>query len=194
MNQTQYIIASLPRCRTAWVANWLTAGPSWCYHDPALEVRELGNLLDLLRSTRKPFVGLCDTGVATYWRILFEALPHARLIVLHRPWEEVKDSWLRWAKDYPAMVGPKFMDRLARMREEFEAMDTLTRDRERMDVEVKDLDRLETCRDLWEFVAPGHPLDEPRCVSLLERKVEVMLPKLVRHPQMVAAIKELEGH
>lgn len=93
-----YFIFSLPRSGTSWLSLFLTDRSSYCYHEPTADftphewVRRAAN--------RPETVGAIDTGAARYDALIRAAAPHARLFVLLRDPEEIKQSL-----NYAGMLG-----------------------------------------------------------------------------------------
>lgn len=90
-----FLILSTPRSGSAWLANFLTTGPVFCYHDPGAG----GPLSRLERQA--PITGAIDTGV---WMFKHE-LPRVKLLLAldRRPREVVqscRDAGLSTAIDF----------------------------------------------------------------------------------------------
>jgi hypothetical protein len=83
-----FIILSLPRSRSAWLAAFLSYPPKQCGHDIASESRSVPDFLNRLAR----FDGTCETGAVVGWQLIHWYIPQARIIVVKRPVEEIKRS------------------------------------------------------------------------------------------------------
>lgn len=84
-----FIIYALPRSRTTWLARFLSYGSWTCHHDAAGEVDTLAGLAERLR---QPHVGMCETALGFASRALYRLVQHARVLVVRRPREAIRDS------------------------------------------------------------------------------------------------------
>jgi hypothetical protein len=124
-----FLILSLPRSGSAWLANFLTYGPVYCYHEPMAE----GSLEQL--QPQAPLTGAIDTG-AWMWPELIPA--GVRLFALAREPRRVSRS-LR-AVDLPD--DPDF----AKFRETTSGLVTFDYER---------LFEVEYLRGVWRAIAGG---------------------------------------
>lgn len=85
-----FFIYSLPRSRTAWIANFLTYGKSYCYHEPSLGMFDLTELITLFR--KRPITGSSDCANVLMIDRIQELFPDSKSIVIERPIEEVSYS------------------------------------------------------------------------------------------------------
>ena len=88
---TPYFIASLPRSRTAWLANFLTYGPSFCFHEPMNQV-SLAQYPWLLGSVGTEFAGSSDSVNTLVMEQLIDMFPDAKIVVIKRDIGRVKES------------------------------------------------------------------------------------------------------
>lgn len=89
-----FFICALPRSRTAWLANFLTFGDSFCFHEPAVGITSFPYLRRLFESTGRQVVGSSDCGNAWIADGLAREFPDCRFVVVHRPLEEVRQGML----------------------------------------------------------------------------------------------------
>lgn len=83
-----YFICSLPRSRTAWLANFLSYGPSHCFHEPFNE-HFVEDLRTTFLSTGKEYVGISDSLSTLFIADLLDTFPEAKLVLIRRPVLEV---------------------------------------------------------------------------------------------------------
>src|ERR1700691_5659915 len=93
MSHAPFIVFSLPRSRSPWIARFLSYGGRPCGHDLATECASLDEFATLLRG---PYVGTVETGAVVGWRALRRRLPEARMAVIRRPVPEVYASLARF--------------------------------------------------------------------------------------------------
>lgn len=86
-----FFIASLPRSRTAWLANFLTYGPSYCFHEPLAEC-PLESYPQLLNSTGTYFSGVADSLNCLFMEQLVDMFPKAKIVIVRREIGEVAES------------------------------------------------------------------------------------------------------
>jgi hypothetical protein len=88
---TPFFICSLPRSRTAWLANFLTYGPSYCFHEPMHQV-PLAQYPWLLGSVGTEFAGSSDSVNTLVMEQLIDMFPIAKIVVIKRDIGRVKES------------------------------------------------------------------------------------------------------
>lgn len=170
-----FFILSLPRSRTAWLANFLTFENSFCFHEGLLECDKVDKLKSLFASTGKQIVGNSDCGNILFLDELIKAFPDAKYVVIKRPLEEVKKEmrgmglgdWDGWTLD----ISEK------RMNEVMKDVDALI-------IDYHDLDE-QACKQIWDHCI-GTPFNSTRWRMLdgldiqiiLQKKLEYMRSKL----------------
>lgn len=95
-----FFITGLPRARSAWMANLLTAGNCFCHHDLWCQADDdLEKLKPLLWATGTPWVGVSDPMNAMHWQNLIATYPEARWLILERDVDDVRASWRKLGWD-----------------------------------------------------------------------------------------------
>jgi len=185
MQPDVYIIAAMPRSRTAWLANLLTHRSSHCLHDPGIDCESIEDLLAMVREAGSPdrigasFVGIADTGVAHYWEALFDALPQARVVLVERDLGEIKASWRRYTRDHPELNGDRSDAIFDDIHRKFAALRRAVRLREALVVQFRDMRQVDVCGEIWEFCCPGVKFNEARCAWLQTVNVQVSVASYV---------------
>lgn len=87
-----FFICALPRSRTAWLANYLTYGDSFCFHEPAVGLSSFTEMRRLFESAGRKVVGSADCGNAWIVDGLAREFPDCRFVVVRRPLQEVRQS------------------------------------------------------------------------------------------------------
>lgn len=93
MNAPPFLILGLPRSRTAWLARFLTYRDWHCGHEELLRCRSFDDLRSWLA---QPCTGSAETVAAPFWRLIPKLAPHARIVVVRRPVDEVVASLMRF--------------------------------------------------------------------------------------------------
>jgi hypothetical protein len=96
-----FIIFSLPRSRSAWMARFLSYGGNFCGHDLAPRCGTMAEFADLLGGS---FIGSTETGAVIGWRAIRRLLPDARIVVVRRPVRQVYDSLCAFGLGSPALL------------------------------------------------------------------------------------------
>lgn len=189
------LIVSLPRTRTAWVANYLTYGPSWCAHDALKDCDSIGQVelwLDGIPASRPHLrsIGVSDSGLALFYPLWKDRFPHARIVVLVQPWERAAASFLEAFREhhYPGLGPPD----PGATRDHFRRLDAcVQRVRAEWPLEqllvlsAEQLDNPAHTRRLWEFCVPGEPWDEERWRMLDALRVTVIPEKVQFDPAII---------
>ena len=180
-----FFITGLPRSRTAWLANFLTTGASYCAHDALLGVSSFVELDAKLRALPGELRGDSDSAALLFAPRLFAMYPEARWVVVLRDPEEVVWSLLSME---PYAGIEKLSATVAKATVALGIKDT-----ERLYgnprvhfVEFEALDSMATLRGIWEWClgdrVPWCPeraamLDVMR-VEVIPAKVDVSLPAM----------------
>jgi hypothetical protein len=85
-------VLSLPRSRTAWLANFLTYGPCIALHEPLADCSSLDDLDQRMRDTGAPVVVVCDTSLTMLSQQLVNRYPNARYVMILRDADAVRES------------------------------------------------------------------------------------------------------
>lgn len=96
-----FIVFSLPRSRSAWIARFLSYGERRCGHDIATECASLDEFTSRLRGE---YAGTAETGAVVGWRSLRRRIPDARIAVVRRPVHEVYQSLSRFGLGYQVLM------------------------------------------------------------------------------------------
>lgn len=108
-----FIVLSLPRSRSAWLRYYLGyPGLRPVGHDLAARCGSLAEF----RAGLEELAGTCETGAVLGWRVLREEFPDARLAVVRRPVEQVRESLARFGVDMGQDLDEKaaLLDEVAR--------------------------------------------------------------------------------
>lgn len=142
-----FFILSLPRSRTAWLANFLTYDGAFCFHEGLLQTASLYQLRGLFESTGKQIVGNSDCANVFFLDEIQDLYPDAVFIHIRRNLEDVLSS-------------------LEDMTEDFRDFQTVHMAHSRLrwlGVPTFDFDELDesACREIWKLCV-GTPFDRQR--------------------------------
>lgn len=148
-----FMMISMPRSRSTWLANWLTTEKTLCFHDPLRDQA----LEDLEAYETDKRFGIADTSLFFYGARL-NRHPAKKLIV-HRKATEVSRS-----------IGDKLDPNCARQ------LDTIYG----MHVQFEDINH--QAKDIWQYLI-GDGFDQERFDSLLQMNIEPHFPGMQRVSQ-----------
>lgn len=92
---TVFFIVGLPRSRTAWLANFLSVGDTFCHHDLWSKAGSLKEFTELLWQPGASNVGNSDPANALHFDALTQEYPDAEWLIVNRPIGEVHTSCRR---------------------------------------------------------------------------------------------------
>jgi Sulfotransferase domain len=164
-----FFVMSLPRSRTAWLANFLTYEDSYCFHEGLLQVPSPLHFRELFSSTGKSVVGNSDCGNVFFINEILDTFPDAKFVVVDRPPEEVVDSL--------QAMGPQFADEGA----VWHAYELLQKFKREHDALVVNYDALSytTYRMIWDHCV-GSIFDHQRTVMLDGLDIQIIIDKKLR--------------
>lgn len=90
-----FFVTGLPRSRTAWIANYLTYGKTFCFHDGFCGLAhplELKDKFDAMRTNGFETVGNSDPANLYFVDTLLEAFPDAYWMVIKRDLKEAQKA------------------------------------------------------------------------------------------------------
>ena len=170
---SSFLITGYPRSRTAWLANWMTYGRSFCFHEavkwaPPCEVPEL------LASAGTVFAGTSDSLLPFYIDQVWPLLPSPRLVIVERDPKDALASLLTYGegldKNMLREVHRKTGAALRRVKSTYPALI----------VDYADLPLGSACRRIWEYCLPEEPFTDrhsQRWLMLDSMRVQLSLEK-----------------
>jgi hypothetical protein len=90
--RNRFFIISLPRSGTAWLANFLTYGSSFCFHEALFCCGSLDDYEHTLSAVYAERVGNADTGAIFVLPALYKRYPDAKYIFVLRQVDDIKKS------------------------------------------------------------------------------------------------------
>lgn len=154
-----YLITGLPRSRTAWLANYLTVGSSFCYHEGLKDCFDIG---DLRMMKKAPYTGNSDSSAVFFIDEMKALFPNMKIVVIDRNYQDVLNSL---EKDY---AGPytRYLVAATKTSKEY------TQNRyPHLLVKFKDINK--RLDEITEYCIPSEEITESRKKMLLDLKVEV---------------------
>lgn len=166
---TPFVVFSLPRSRSAWLAWFLTYGDWHCGHD---ELRHCRSLDDVASWLAQPCTGTVETAAAPFWRLLPQGV---RVATLRRPVPEVVASYRRAGLVFEDAVMTRLIERLDRKLDQIEA-----RLPDVLHLEYAQLEDEEACARAFEHCL-GLPHDHAWWERSAAVNVQVDMSHLLRH-------------
>lgn len=167
-----FIVYSLPRSRTAWLADFLTYRDWKCHHEIAIKLREPSDIAGVFRER----IGAVETGVAQGWRLIDHYVPGIKTVVIRRPIEDVVKSLLavdlRGVAVYDEAKLRKVMEYGDRM------LDQIAGKPGTLVIDHDDLNGSAACKRIFEFCLP-YRFDYEWWVSKHNRNVQVDVAALL---------------
>jgi hypothetical protein len=165
-----FFILALPRSRSAWLANFLTYGPSFCYHEGLIGCRSMAVLRAKLALPGTALCGNADTGAALVVDDLVAAFPKARYVLLCRP----PKGYIEQAKRLGSTE-----EQAEVLLEEFAHSCEVLGERA-LKVQSGALDQARTMREIWEYVGIAAPFPSLRFDMLRDLRVEAIVERVVK--------------
>lgn len=158
-----YFILGLPRSRTTWLSVFLSHGRGMCHHEKSIEFSSLAELKEYC--DEHPEDGIADTFLIVLWKELRQMFQEARIVVIHRPLEQVIQSHTRLG------LGIKYLVEESRLMEE------TRQDKEILHIEYGELAKPEVCRQIYKHCV-GVDVDSAWLAACQEYRIETDLSRL----------------
>ncbi len=153
-----FLITGYPRSRTAWLANFLSYGSSFCHHEPVVHTA-VEKLPQLLENTKTETVGISDSTALLYFNDFLTAFPLTKIVLVKRDSQEVVKSLLRLGFDFRSGVS-KFE----------QAFREIEKRHEVLTVPFGALPAAE----IWDYCVPGEPVNHMRLQMLENFRVNLL--------------------
>lgn len=159
-----FIVFSLPRSRSAWLARFLTYGEWHCEHE-GLMFRD--SLADVRAWLNRPHTGTVETAAAPFWRLLEGYAPGIRVATLRRPIPAVMASLRAAGLRFDRSHMHRSLEHAERTLDDIEASLPNV-----MSLRFSDLEKEETCARIFEHCLP-YRHDAERWRQLAARNIQV---------------------
>lgn len=161
--ENTFFITGLPRSRTAWLANWFTAGDAFCFHDASKNGWTAASIAGQLNSVQARFVGDSDSGLLPVASDIVDLFPDARWLFVRNTVERSAASYRRAfppENPYPGTPSVFDVEKMIEVgwkmyEEAWSAVDPVNRRELRLD----ELSDCQVMRDCQEWLTPGRPWD-----------------------------------
>lgn len=149
-----FLVLALPRSRTYWLSKFLSYGDYACGHE---EIRYLRSSAEIGIWLEQEFCGSAETAAAPFWRLIRNADPNMKIVVVRRPVEDVVKSFMTLDFDGIIDVSEEALRR-SMLRLDAKLRQIVKRVPNVLAVDFADLDRMETAKDIFEHCLP-YPFD-----------------------------------
>lgn len=180
---TSYFITGLPRSRTAWLANLMTYGPSFCWHD-ALQ----HGVLQLRDFLARPICGIThignsDSGLSVQYGKIESWYPAPRWVFIRRDREEAMQSFLNyfrhhWYQGLEPMNEVGLVSAFDQYEASLDRAISMTPIGRKLVVDFDSLENETSCRAIWEHCIPDHPFCSQRWHLLNQLRINVIPEKV----------------
>lgn len=160
-----FFILSLPRSRTAWLANFLTYEDSFCFHEALSTAGSIRGLRRMFERTGKEIVGNSDCANILLLPRLMEEFPDAKYVIIDRYAGDVAESLESVGLPYDENV--QMSKRL--LDEAIQNLDCLIIDYDYLDEDA--------CRELWNYCI-GTEFDRKRWEMLDGMNITIDMEKM----------------
>lgn len=156
-----FLICALPRSRTAWLANFLSYGPSFCFHEPFAQYTPM-ELPKVFGEVAQENVGISDSLVAVFIEDLLKLFPGSKLVLVRRPVEEVVTRLID--------LGLPATDFILQLNAQ---LDFIEREFAPLVIDYHNFNAV----GIWEYVLPEVPLNRLRLSQLEDFNITVPIEK-----------------
>lgn len=171
-DQIPFFVTGLPRSRTAWLANFLTAQGALCMHEGLLHGVDMA-LRWLIRGGAPGRRGLSDSILPLYWPQISKPFGDCRLVIVERDPAECWISLLDYLEKHEVQVHrPTLEERFVLIKSHLTDMKMFS---PHIVVRFEDLGNLGVLSDIWEHCLPGLPFDADRAALLQRLNVQQQL-------------------
>lgn len=183
---TTYFITGLPRSRTAWLANLLTYGCSFCWHDAVKFGGVRGIVEAMERAYQMPRVsvaGNSDSSLSLVQSELFLLYPMARWVIVKSDFETALNSFIKafTADHYIGIPSPNpdvARSIFEQARRRLELLESRLPAARLLKLDVADLDESDAVEAVWNFCVPDEPFNVERWRQLDGLRVSVIGHKI----------------
>lgn len=173
--KNHFFITGLPRSRTSWLANFFTYNNSFCFHEATRFCSNMRDLKDMMDSHEAGNLGNADPALLYIMDDIKKSFPRSRILLVERELHETIDSFIDFYTSYAYKSIQEWIESL------FEIMEHIKKKYEVKSVAHDDLNQMETCRDVWEYLVPGEPFDVKRWNLLDELYINKLIDKHSTH-------------
>lgn len=175
-----FIIFSLPRSRSAWMAHWLSDHDLLVGHDVGIECRSVRDFASRFSSGLD---GSCETGSMFAWRLIRKEIPGIKFVVIRRQRDHVRGSLARF--------GLTGLDEELAARDR--ALDEIEVQPETLRLDFADLRLPEAARALLAHVAPKARFKPAQWIDFnginIQVKMDERLARLQANEPHITAMK-----
>lgn len=189
-----FFIVSPPRCRTAWLANLFTYGPSFCHHDATRLGVSAASLIKLFSETETEFVGDSDSGLTAIPYEINHHFPNSKWVIIWRDSDQVAASYQKHFTHEPYPFVPALSDegafKMANWcKTRIKTIASIVPDCRKLVVRFDELNQEEVIRSMWEFCLPDVPFNKQRWEMLETFRVNIISSKVRISTDLLEQVK-----
>ena len=169
--KNNFFITGLPRSRTSWLANFFTYNDSFCFHEATRFCSSMNDLKELMQSHSASNIGNADPALLYIMDDLVKQFPSAKIVLIERELHETVDSFIDFYTSYEYKNIQEWIEEL------FEKMEKIKKNYQVLTVKHNDLNNMDECRKVWNFILPGETFDEKRWNLLDELYINKLVDK-----------------
>jgi len=129
------------------------------------------DLHELMKSHSAENIGNADPAILYIIDDVVKEFPNSKIVLVERELHETIDSFIDFYTSYEYKNIQEWIEKL------FEIMEQIKQKYEVFTVAHNDLNSMETCKELWNYVLPDEPFDEKRWNLLDELYVNKLVDK-----------------
>lgn len=148
----QFLIAGMPRCRTAWLSVATTTAKSICYHEPTATTDSFEQLAEMWKPSFGQIIGMSDSALSLQLDRILDVL-NPRTLLIERPIPQVTMSLRKYlngskvAFDYD--LGVKYLGKMQEKIDQFRHHPSVRT------VKFDELRNYDTVLNLLKWLVPG---------------------------------------
>lgn len=170
-----FFIIGLPRSRTSWLANFFTIENAFCYHEATRFCHELSDLKSLMDKNKSKYVGNSDPALLFLINEVMDLFPNCKIVIIDRDFHDCIDSYLGFFSN------KSYLTIITWMEKTYTQLERVKNYYEFYTVNHDDLDNVDTCRRLWEYLLPDMEFDRARWQLLDEFYINKHIEKYKCH-------------
>ncbi|MFP4448807.1 MAG: hypothetical protein ACLFPH_08730 [Bacteroidales bacterium] len=173
--KNNFFITGLPRSRTSWLANFFTYNDSFCFHEGTRFCFNMNDFMELMKSHSANNIGNADPALLYIMDDVIKKFPTAPVVLVERELHETIDSFIDFYTSYEYKSIQEWIEDL------FEIMAKIKQKYDVLTIQHDELNSIEGCKKIWNYLLPGETFDEKRWTLLDELYINKLVDKHSSH-------------